>query len=159
MSVELFCWNGETERSAATSRALLKVWTASDLEALAFRFAPRCRICDVGAPWRVSGSEGARETLFRYLRAFPDLTITVEEAVVQGPRVAIVWIATGTHQGTLMNIPPTGRRVAVRGASVLRVRNEKIVRALHLWDVAGLLRSLGLLPQLRGPEEGKGGEA
>jgi len=47
-----------------------------------------------------------------------------------------------------MNIPPTGRAVAVRGTSVLTVEDGKIKRAFRIWDVAGLLRSIGLLPEL-----------
>jgi predicted ester cyclase len=71
-----------------------------------------------------------------------------EEMVVQGNRVAVVWKARGTHQGTLMNIPATGRPVAVRGVTLLTVAEGKVSRALYLWDVAGLLRDLGLLPEL-----------
>jgi hypothetical protein len=47
-----------------------------------------------------------------------------------------------------MRIPPTGRSIAVRGTSVLTVESGKIIRGLYVWDVAGLLRSIGLLPEL-----------
>jgi hypothetical protein len=47
-----------------------------------------------------------------------------------------------------MNIPPTGRNVEVLGTSVLTVGDGKIARGLYIWDVAGLLRSIGLLPEL-----------
>jgi hypothetical protein len=40
------------------------------------------------------------------------------------------------------------RNVAVRGTSVLTVENEKVTRGLYVWDVAGPLRSIGLLPEL-----------
>lgn len=36
--------------------------------------------------------------------------------------------------------------VAVRGISVLTVESAKITRGLYVWDVAGLLRSIDLLP-------------
>jgi hypothetical protein len=47
-----------------------------------------------------------------------------------------------------MRIPPTGCDIAVRGISVLTVENGKVTRGLYIWDVAGLLRSIGLLPEL-----------
>jgi hypothetical protein len=47
-----------------------------------------------------------------------------------------------------MNIPATGRPVTVRGVSVCHVEGGRIVRAMHIWDVAGLLRAIGLLPEL-----------
>jgi hypothetical protein len=47
-----------------------------------------------------------------------------------------------------MHIPPTGRKIAVRGISVLTIENGKITRGLYVWDAAGLLRTIGLLPEL-----------
>jgi hypothetical protein len=47
-----------------------------------------------------------------------------------------------------MNIPATGRRVEVRGASFLTIEAGKVTRATMLWDVAGMLRGIGLLPDL-----------
>ena len=83
-----------------------------------------------------------------YLAAFPDLHFTVEDTVIQGERVVQVWRAHATHRGPLMNIPGTGRRIAVRGASLLTFREGKLYRAAYIWDVAGLLRAIGLLPEL-----------
>jgi predicted ester cyclase len=68
--------------------------------------------------------------------------------IISDDQSVLVWNATGTHQGTLMNIPPTGRVVSVRGVTVLTIIDHKIVNALYLWDVAGLLRGFGLLPEL-----------
>jgi predicted ester cyclase len=84
----------------------------------------------------------------RCLGAFPDLHLTQEAMVVQGDRVALFWTACGTHRGKIMNIPPTGRRVQVRGASLFTLEGGMIKHALIIWDVAGLLRSIGLLPDL-----------
>jgi hypothetical protein len=47
-----------------------------------------------------------------------------------------------------MNIPPTGHMVKVRGTSLIVVEGGKIRRALRIWDLAGLLRDLKLLPEL-----------
>ncbi len=71
-----------------------------------------------------------------------------EDAVIQGDRVALAWSARGTHRGSMMNIPPTGRTASIRGVSMLTFADGKIKRALNIWDVAGFLRSIGLLPEL-----------
>jgi hypothetical protein len=47
-----------------------------------------------------------------------------------------------------MNIPPTGRSVEIRGVSMLTIKDNQVQRGLYIWDVAGLLRALGLLPEL-----------
>jgi steroid delta-isomerase-like uncharacterized protein len=97
---------------------------------------------------RVNGPEGVVRQLERFCRAFPDLMFSNEETILENDRVALYWTAHGTHQGTLLNIPPTGRHVQVNGVSMLRLANGKITHSVHLWDLAGLLRELGLLPEL-----------
>jgi hypothetical protein len=42
---------------------------------------------------------------------------------------------------------PAGHDIAVRGTSGLTIDNGKITRRLYIWDVAGILRSTGLLPE------------
>ena len=49
-----------------------------------------------------------------------------------------------------MNIPATGRAVRVCGVSLLTIVDGQIRQARHIWDVAGMLRNIGLLPALRG---------
>ena len=36
----------------------------------------------------------------------------------------------------------------MRGVSALTLRDGKVIRGLYIWDVAGLLRNIGLLPEL-----------
>ena len=43
--------------------------------------------------------------------AFPDLRFTIEKLVTEGDTVAGRLTTSGTHQGPLMGIPPTGRSV------------------------------------------------
>ena len=109
------------------------------------------------------GPAGLAASVASYLKAFPDLYFTVEEMIAQPDptsnsgsghgRVVQVWTARGTHRGPLLNIPATGRQVEVRGVSVLTYRERKLFRALYLWDLAGLLRDIGLLPELAHPLE------
>ena len=84
----------------------------------------------------------------RYIHAFPDLQITCEDIVAQDERVAFTWTARGTHNGPLMNIPPTGFAIEVRGSSFLTMRDNLIYESRHIWDMAGLLRGIRLLPDL-----------
>ena len=41
--------------------------------------------------------------------AFPDLQITVDDAIGEGDNVAVRWSVTGTHRGGDLGIPPTGK--------------------------------------------------
>ena len=64
----------------------------------------------------------------------------------EGERAALMWTARGTHRGSIMNIPPTNRPVNIRGVSLFTVKENMVHRATYIWDVAGLLRNIGLLP-------------
>lgn len=55
----------------------------------------------------------------------------------------IEWVFSGTDQG----IYGTGRTFSVRGVAVLDVRGSKIARNSDYFDLATILRQLGLLPR------------
>ena len=103
---------------------------------------------DIAETALLLGQQGMRSLLERYWRAFPDLHFHVTERIMQGAHLTVVWIAEGTHCGPIMNIPATRRRVEVKGVSLLEVQNGLAVRGQNIWDLAGMLRHLGLLPEL-----------
>ncbi len=129
-------------------RDLLEAWNAHDIERIKTFYAPEYEGVDVGQAGPQRGPQGVSRNVERYLQAFPDLRFVEEDIVVQGNRAVLVWTASGTHGGRLMNIPPTGRKIAVHGASLLTIEDGKVSRGLYIWDVAGLLRAIGLLPEL-----------
>jgi steroid delta-isomerase-like uncharacterized protein len=127
---------------------LMDAWNAHDIERTVAFYAPDYVGIDVAQARPQHGPEGIRQMLTRYARAFPDLHFSTDETIIQGNRVALVWTGRGTHLGPLMNIPPTGRKIEIRGVSLLTVERNQVLRADYIWDVAGLLRSIGLLPEL-----------
>jgi steroid delta-isomerase-like uncharacterized protein len=127
---------------------LLKAWNAHDLDQVAELYHPNFEGIDVAEASPQQGLEGVRQSMQHYFQAFPDLQFAAETLLIQEPQVSMFWVATGTHQGKLMNIPPTGRTIQVRGASLFTVSEGKIKKVTHIWDVAGLLRGIGLLPEL-----------
>jgi steroid delta-isomerase-like uncharacterized protein len=127
---------------------LMAALNAHDVDRAAAFYAPDYEELDVAQVAVPVGPAGIRRTLTHYLRAFPDLQLTLDDLIVDGHRAVLVWTLRGTHHGTFMRIPPSGREVAVRGTSVLTIEDGKIRRGLRIWDLAGLLRTLGLLPEL-----------
>jgi len=132
-------------------RHVVEALNARDAERVAGFYAADYKGLDVSRALRKQGRAGVCEELGEWWRAFPDLRFTTEDVVMQAGRVVLGWTAVGRHQGCFMHIPPTNRCIEVCGFSVLDVRAGEIVRALHLWDMAGLLRSMKLLPDLPGP--------
>jgi steroid delta-isomerase-like uncharacterized protein len=127
---------------------LLSAWNSHNVERAAELYALDYEGVDVSQSAPHHGHAGVRQMLTTYLSAFPDLQFTNESTVVEDNRAVLIWIANGTHRGRLMNIPPSEHKIQVRGVSVLTLENSRITRALYIWDVAGLLRDIGLLPEL-----------
>lgn len=137
-----------TNNLAAYVQDLTDAWNSYDLERVLPYYSEDYEAVDIGEPHVQHGRDAVREILVRYWNAFPDLIFRAMGTVIEGKRVAIFWSAEGTHQGTIMNIPPTGHKVEVRGMSIIDVENGLIVRGQYIWDLAGMLRHMGLLPEL-----------
>jgi predicted ester cyclase len=78
--------------------------------------------------------------------AFPDLRVDQADSVTEGDKVAFRWIMSGTHQGELMGIAPTGERIVVMGMDIVRTVDGEILDYWGEFDVIGLLRQLGITP-------------
>jgi steroid delta-isomerase-like uncharacterized protein len=133
---------------AAYAGIINRACNSHDTERLLSLYSPDCVGSDVSQADLLRGHAGLRTLLEMYWGAFPDLRFVVTNMIVQDPSIAIVWVAEGTHQGPIMNIPPTGRRIQVKGMSVIEVADGLVVRGEHIWDLAGMLRHMGLLPEL-----------
>lgn len=134
--------------TARLGRELVAAWNAHDVDRIAALHAADFEGIDVADTLPRHGPDGARGTAERYWRAFPDLRINLEDMIVDGNRLVLIWTAHGTHLGTIMHIPATQHALRIRGVSVLRVNGSQIWHATVHWDVAGMLRAIGLLPDL-----------
>ncbi|MBO1267291.1 ester cyclase [Arthrobacter cavernae] len=76
--------------------------------------------------------------------AFPDTRTDILQFVENGDTVAIHWQTQGSHQGSFMDVPATGRSVTVAGASFLRFEGEKLAEETVVWDPRELLSALGI---------------
>ena len=92
------------------------------------------------------GLDGYKQFADRYLSAFPDLKMTIDDEVVAGDRIVTRWTATGTHDGDLPGLPRTGKKVSVTGITIARLSNGKFLESWNNWDALGMLRQLGAMP-------------
>jgi steroid delta-isomerase-like uncharacterized protein len=130
---------------------VLAAWNAHDAERLVALAAPDFEGTDTAEAGVAHGPEGFRRQVALYLTAFPDLHLTFDEVVADGDRVAIRWTSQSTHRGPFLHIPPTGRALHGHGVTLIRFEGGLIRRSERVWDVAGFLRAVGLLPDL--PDE------
>jgi steroid delta-isomerase-like uncharacterized protein len=98
------------------------------------------------------GWNTVRERLAQELDGFTDLNHTVRSFVEQGDLFADEWTFVGTHTGSFRlpdgsELPPTGKRVEIRGMEVVRVRDGKIVLNSLYYDTMAVAVQLGLVPE------------
>jgi steroid delta-isomerase-like uncharacterized protein len=74
--------------------------------------------------------------------AFPDLKTEILVSVEQGDMVALRWRSYGTHTGSFMSVPPTGRKVEVVGASFCRFVDGLLAEEWVVWDPRELLSAM-----------------
>jgi predicted ester cyclase len=94
---------------------------------------------------RTGGGPAGWKAAIAHLRGvFTDLTVTIEDIVVSGDRVAVRAITRGVHTGELLGVPGTGRPVEFRAADFHRLAGGRITATWHLEDYFGLAAQLGL---------------
>ena len=98
------------------------------------------------------GKAAIRERLARDLETCSDIAHTVLSFLEQGDLFADEWTFEGTHTGALplpdgSEVPPTGKRLKIRGMELVQMRDGKIVVDNLYYDNMALLAQLGLIPE------------
>src|SRR5213083_2169829 len=94
------------------------------------------------------GVDQLKANVKMYRTAFPDLSVRIDDLIETSEKVLCRWTARGTHRGEFLGKAATGRKTQTAGISVFTCRNGKIVEDYTQWDAFGLLRDLGIAPQL-----------
>jgi len=97
-------------------------------------------------PGQQKGREGLKAVLMQFRSAFPDIHWAVYEQIAEGDKVVTRFTWTGTHRGTFLGIPATGRRVEVKGVVIDRLETGKMSDSRILMDTLGMMQQLGVIP-------------
>ena len=94
----------------------------------------------------VGGPEEWKSRVANLLTAFPDVQVIQEDLIAEGDQVVERWTIRGTHQGTFMGIPPTGKYITYTGNDIFRIVDGKLVLIGQCMDRLGMLQQLGVIP-------------
>lgn len=125
--------------------ALKAAWDRGDVDALDALLSPDYRMVgtDGGA---IQNLQELKASITATRTAFPDLTTTIDEIVIEGDRAAVRWHADGSHDHSFMGVPATHRSVQVHGASFARFENDRIVEEfVTTSDPRSMLTALGIV--------------
>lgn len=122
-----------------------EVWSRGDLDLIDDLVTEDYVQYDAALPEPVRGPEALKETVAMFRDGTPDLTKTINETIVDGDTVVIPYTATGTHEGEILGVAPTGTEIEVDGIFIYRVEDGRLTEGTDLWDAFGLLRQIDAL--------------
>ena len=93
-------------------------------------------------PGQSPGLDGIKKGFLEFRAAFPDLRFTIEDLIAEGDKVACRLSTRGTHRGTFLGVPATGRDVEQRGIDLLRFSVGRMIERWGEFDTLRLLRRI-----------------
>jgi steroid delta-isomerase-like uncharacterized protein len=91
-----------------------------------------------------------QEEIARYFEdafaAVPDFHMEIVSIAEQDEDVFVHWRLTGTHQGPLLGIEPTGRKLAIDGMDHFVIRDGTVVSNFVVFDQMQYARQIGMMP-------------
>ena len=86
--------------------------------------------------------------------AFPDLSMRYDNLIVSGDQIVAEWTMTGTHKGQFGAMPPTNKGMSLSGATIMKVKDGKIVEMRGYFDLFRAFQKMGLKFEI--PEAAEG---
>ena len=131
----------------ARTQQIVDTFNTHDPVATAAFFAPTAELRDIKLARPMLGPAQIAAAYATYLTAIPDAYVYIDRLVAEGDTVVAEWTSSGTHRGALMGIPATGKPICFKGVSIFKYRAGLVIAKTQIWDLAGVLRQLGLLPE------------
>jgi steroid delta-isomerase-like uncharacterized protein len=126
-------------------------WDSHDPEQLLALMTDDIIYDDAAWPRTMHGHADVREFLHHAWTGFPDLRFEVRQGPFvhpTEPEATAGWEGFATHTGTIdpPGVAPTGRRLRFKGFDWHVYRDGKVARLWICFDMAGVMRDLGVLP-------------
>lgn len=138
----------EARRLAPNERAVCRFFNEAisegNYEVLGEILSTDAVLHHVTSPEPIRGLEAIKRMVTAFRTAFPDLSATVAECVVHGDKISARVECLGTHQGTWMNVKPTGKKVCWSVQNLFHLKDGKITDLYSNEDTLGILRQLGV---------------
>ena len=138
---------GEDRSPRQLAEAFAATLTAHDIEAFAALLAEDYvnHQASAAAPAPPAGTSAKQASVGFFaarLKGLPDLSVAVEALVVGEDRCAASFVYAGTHQGTYLGQPATGKSLRFTSCDIFRIANGKIAEHWGMGDIAGVLAQI-----------------
>jgi steroid delta-isomerase-like uncharacterized protein len=139
----------ETMSALERHQQAVDAFNAHDADAVADLYTADAILHDPQHPEPVRGRNAIREVYAKMFREFPDVQVAVSNRHLNGDFMSYELRLTGTNRGPIGmpggKIPPTGRRIELRGSVFANLDASGRFRdTRRYYDVAALIKQLGL---------------
>jgi steroid delta-isomerase-like uncharacterized protein len=128
---------------AELGRKWLDAWNDGTVSTIVGLFAEGGTYNDPIVRRAISTTELAEYT--KVWAGFADMTLSPLSITADDEKAAVEWEMTGTHSGTFLGHPPSGKQVRLTGISLVRARGDRIASVQDYWDLKTLLDQLTIL--------------
>lgn len=97
-------------------------------------------------PGLMDGPQGLKDQFPMLFSAFPDLKIVIHEIVGASGHAGVRASITGTHQGEMFGVAPSGQFLDIPIYEFHHLENGRITHTWHLEDWFGMLNKVGAWP-------------
>ena len=128
----------------AVLREHVRAESEHDMEALLSGMTPDCFNDVAGVPRPFVGREQTAERYRRHWEGFPDFAVRVRRILCADESCVVTeneW--RGTHLGTFLGWPATGKPVRMRAIVVWRFKGDELWGETVFFDNASLLKQIG----------------
>ena len=137
-----------SENQAVVRRLYEQVWNKRRLEVVDEVISPSHALHDPHFHATSIGPAAYKSRVERFLAAFPDLRLTIEDMITEKDKVVASWSISGTHQRDYEGIAPTHKKISFDGITIHHLANGKIMDSYVSSDTLGLMQQLGVVPRL-----------
>ena len=92
------------------------------------------------------GKSPMKAAIERVSHGLSDATMTIEDVIAEGDRVAVRLTSSAVQTGEFMGLPPSGKTYTIGEIHIFRIEDGKVAEHWHQADFMGMMRQLGALP-------------
>lgn len=97
------------------------------------------------SPQPLYGGKGYLSVVHFMRTGFSDVQWKLKDIVADGDKVAVMWLLTGTHDGEIFGVAPTGAKINTTVMNFYYFdKNGKIINDVAAEGMIGILKPLGL---------------
>jgi len=131
--------------AGSIARESFEVWNKRDFARLREMYHPDYTY--TGGDGQVQkGPQAGLAVAEMFANALPDGRIEIVNIYTAGNVAVTEFIGRGTHDGDLMGIAPTGRKLVQPVCNVMEMKDGKIYREREYMDVMHMMQQLGVVP-------------